>query len=87
MTPLGILAAISTNTRRNLDPKSFQEIFDPEKLIRKAKKLQRSVIPQLDITLSLPIDGVVSINDISKHCVKDFELVFPWTMFESSFPK
>ena len=45
--------------RRNPDVEPFQELFDPERLIRKAKKMQSSVIPQLDITLSLPTKGDV----------------------------
>ena len=44
-----------------------------------ANKLQRFVI-----TLSLPIEGVVSVNYISKHCDEEFGLAFPRTKFESS---
>ena len=50
------------NTRRNPDVESFQEVFDPEILIRRANRLQR-----LAITLSFPTESVVSVNDISEH--------------------
>ena len=52
-----------TNTRSNPAVESFQEIFDPESLIKKDNKMER-----LDIKLSLPAKYVVSINDISEHC-------------------
>ena len=67
-----------TNTRSNPDAESFQEIFDPESLIRRANKLQRLVI-----TLSLPTKGVVSVNDICEHCDEEFGLPFPRTKCES----
>ena len=59
--------------RSNNDADPFQEFFDLERLIWKAKKLQRLVIPQLDRTLSLPSGGVAFTNDISEHCYEEFE--------------
>ena len=84
MTPLGILAARRTNTRSNPDAKPFQELFDQEKMIRKAKKQKRSVTPQLHRNFSLPAEGVISIHDISEHFSEEFEPNFPKTKSQSS---
>ena len=65
--------------RSNPDAGSFQEVFDPESLIRRANKFQRLVR-----TLSLPIEVVVSVNDISEHCDEEFGIAFPRTKSESS---
>ena len=54
-------------------------MFDPESLIRRANKLQRLVR-----NISLPIESVVSVNDISEHCDEDFVLAFPKTKYESN---
>ena len=48
--------------RSNPDVESFQEVFDPDNLIRRDNKLQRLVR-----TLSFPTEGVVCVNDISEH--------------------
>ena len=65
--------------RTNPDVESFQEIFDPESLIRRANKLQRLVK-----NLYLPTEGVVSVNDIFEHCDEEFGLALPTTKSESS---
>ena len=67
-----------TNTRSNPDVESFQDIFYSESLLRRTNKLQRLVI-----TLSLPAEGVVSVNDISEHCDEDFGIAFPRDKSES----
>ena len=47
--------------------------------MRRANKLQRLVI-----NISLPIEGVVSVNDISEHCDEEFSLAFPRTKYDSN---
>ena len=68
-----------TNKRSNIDVEPFQEILDPERLIRESNKMQR-----LERNFSLPAKGVVSINDISEHCGEELELVFPRSKSKSS---
>ena len=65
--------------RRNPDAKPFQDIFDPNNLIQRANRLQR-----LSRTLSFPIQGVFSVNDISEHCNEEFGIAFPRTKSDSS---
>jgi len=83
-TPLGRLAARKISTRRNPDVEPLQRVSEPERLIRTTNKLKRLVIHPLDRNFSLPFEGVVSIDDISKHGGDNFELILPRTKSESS---
>ena len=83
-TPLGILTARKISTRSNPDAEPLQRVFDPESLIRTANKIKRLVPFSLYQTSSLPSEGTTSIDDISEHGGKNFDLNFPRTKSESS---
>jgi hypothetical protein len=65
------------HTRRNPNPKEVIHVFDPEKLVHKRK--EKPISPEfcLDRNLSLPKDGVKSIEDL------DFDLKFEQAMFRT----
>ena len=64
-------------TRRNLDPKHIAYVSNLEKLLHKRKERTIDSFSYLDINLSLPKDGVKSIDDL------DFDLKFEKTLFRS----
>jgi hypothetical protein len=64
-------------TRRNPDPEPIASMFDPEKLLHKRKEKTIKSFSYLERNLSLPKDGVKSIDDL------DFDLKFEQTLFRS----
>jgi hypothetical protein len=61
----------------NPDPNPFEPIYDPEKILRKTKEKVPDPFFFLDISLSLPKEGVQIIDDL------DFDTIFEQTLFRS----
>jgi hypothetical protein len=67
------------HSRRNPDPEVVIPVSDPEKIVHKRKEKKISPVLCLDRYLSLPKDGVTSIEDL------DFDVKFEQTLFRTKY--
>ena len=71
------MASKQVHTRANPDPEPVAPMSNPKKLLHKGKKKIPDPFYYLDRNMSLPKDGVESIDDL------EFNLLFEQTLFRS----